>query len=108
MQGCALRDRAASFAEADCRVLGISFDTPADNTAFAEAQSFSYPLLSDVDKAVGAQYQTVRDPQHKFANFPERHSYLIDPSGIIRKAYEVTDLAGHADEVLKDLAPLKG
>lgn len=89
-------------------MFGISFDTPADNKAFAEAQSFAYPLLSDSDKAVGTQYQTVRDPDHKFANFPERHSYLIDPSGTISKVYNVTDPGTHADEVLKDLAALKG
>ena len=56
---------------------------------------------------VGTAYEAVRAPDHKFANFPERHSYLIDPSGTIRKAYDVTDLAGHGDEVLKDLAVLK-
>ena len=56
---------------------------------------------------VGTAYETVRDSSHKFANFPERHSYLIDPTGTIRKSYNVTEPAAHADEVLKDLAALK-
>ena len=40
--------------------------------------------------------------------FPRRLSYLIDPSGVIRRAYRVTDVAGHADEVLHDLEALDG
>jgi len=34
-------------------------------------------------------------------------SYLIDPDGVIRRAYTVTDTAGHAAEVLADLARLR-
>ena len=50
----------------------------------------------------------MRAPDHKFANFPERHSYLINPQGVIAKVYDVTDVGGHAAEVLTDLAALKG
>ena len=32
-----------------------------------------------------------------------RHSYLIDPEGRIHRRYEVTDVAGHADDVIADL-----
>ena len=65
-------------------------------------------MLSDVDKAAGAAYEVVREPDHKFANFPERFSYLINPAGVVAKSYTVTDVAGHAAEVLSDLAALKG
>jgi thioredoxin-dependent peroxiredoxin len=84
-------------------VFGASFDTTADNKEFKEAQGFTYPLLSDVDKAVGAAYQVIREPDHKYANFPERHSYLIDPKGVIAAAYDVTDMAQHAADVLRTL-----
>jgi thioredoxin-dependent peroxiredoxin len=88
-------------------VFGASFDTPEDNKAFRDAQSFGYPLLSDVHKTAGAAYEVVRDPSDKFANFPQRYSYLIDPDGIIRKTYDVTDVKGHATEVLADIESLK-
>jgi thioredoxin-dependent peroxiredoxin len=87
-------------------VFGISFDTPEDNKAFREAQGFGYSLLSDVHKTVGAEYEVVRDADDKYANFPQRHSYLIDPHGVIRKTYVVSDVAGHAAEVLADIAAL--
>jgi thioredoxin-dependent peroxiredoxin len=88
-------------------VFGASFDPPEDNKAFREAQQFPFALLSDVDKTVGALYQVIRDPDHKYANFPERHSYLIDPTGKIAKTYDVTDVAGHAASVVADLADLR-
>jgi peroxiredoxin len=34
---------------------------------------------------------------------PRRITYLIDPQGRIARAYEVTDVRTHPDEVLADL-----
>jgi peroxiredoxin Q/BCP len=89
-------------------VFGISFDVPADNKAFREKFDFPFALLSDPDKTVGAAYEVVRDPGEQFADFAQRISYLIDGEGVIVKAYEVSDPAGHAQEVLVDLAAAAG
>lgn len=107
MQGQGLRDSAQRFVELDITVLGASFDTSADNLAFAEAQGFEYRLLSDPDRAVGTKYEVVRSPDDKYANFPRRVSYLIDPDGVVRRAYDVTDVAGHATFVAADAAALR-
>jgi len=106
VEGQALRDRAADFQNANCVVVGISFDTPADNKAFADAQEFGFPLLSDVDRQVGSRYDVLRQTDDQYVDFPLRLSYLIDPDGIIRKTYIVADVAGHADEVVRDLQAL--
>jgi peroxiredoxin Q/BCP len=87
-------------------VLGASFDTPDENRAFARAQGFGFALLADVDQSVGRAYQVVRDGDERYAGFPQRISYLIDPEGLIRRSYRVADVAAHADEVLADLAAL--
>ena len=88
-------------------MLGASFDTPAENKAFADAEGFGFRLLSDVDRAVGTAYEATRPPDDDYAAMPKRVSYLIDPEGVIRKAYEVKDTAGHAGEVLADLEGLQ-
>ena len=88
-------------------MLGASFDTPEENLEFATAQGFDYPLLSDVDQSAGAAYDVLRPAGHRYASYPQRFSYLIDPHGIIQRAYEVTDVEGHADAVLQDLAELR-
>ncbi len=77
---------------------------PDDNRAFKEQFDFPFTLLSDPDRSIGTVYQVLRDPGDKFADYPQRHSYLINPEGIIEKAYEVSDPSGHAAAVLVDLA----
>jgi peroxiredoxin Q/BCP len=101
-----LRDQAQKFEDVGCRIFGISFDTPEDNAAFKEKFDLPFSLLSDQDKAIGTAYGVLRDPDDPFADFPQRISYLIDPSGVIQKSYAVSDPAGHATEVLADLAAL--
>jgi peroxiredoxin Q/BCP len=87
-------------------VLGASFDTPEENKAFADAQSFKYRLLSDIDRNVGQQYEVVRAPGEDFADFAKRVAYLIDGDGVIRRAYAVTDVKSFAGQVIDDLAQL--
>ena len=88
-------------------MLGASFDTPAENLSFAEDQGFEYRLLSDRDRVAGVAYEVTRKAGHQYEDYPERRSYLIDPSGVIRRVYEVSDVSGHAAEVLADLAVLQ-
>ena len=88
-------------------MLGASFDTVDDNRAFAAAQEFPYRLLSDGDHAVGAAYGVTRPPGEKFSGFPLRHSFLIDPEGVVRAVYDVTDVATHGEIVLNDLPALQ-
>jgi peroxiredoxin Q/BCP len=103
VQGQGLRDSAQRFDELHAVILGASFDTPAENLAFATAQEFPYRLLSDVDRHVGTAYEVTRAADEKYADYPKRFSYLIDPKGVIVRAYDVTDVAGHAEQVLHDL-----
>jgi peroxiredoxin Q/BCP len=84
-------------------ILGASFDTTDENLAFAEAQGFPFQLLSDTDHHVGRAYGVARDDSDKFASYARRFSYLIDPNGLIHRAYDVTDVAHHADLVISDI-----
>lgn len=59
-----------------------------------------------MDRAVGSDYQVTRAPDERSAGLPLRIAYLIDPAGIITKAYLVSDVASFADDVLADLAKL--
>jgi thioredoxin-dependent peroxiredoxin len=82
----------------------VSFDPPEANQAFAEKHGFPFRLLSDVDRSVGEAYETRRAPEERDPHRPKRRTYLIDPQGVIRKAYRVRDIAAHPGEVLADLA----
>ena len=84
-------------------ILGASYDPPEENRAFADSQEFAFQLLSDTDHRVAVAYEVARDAGDKFAGFPRRYSYLIDPDGIIHRSYDVTDVARHADHVIADV-----
>ena len=75
----------------------------AENLAFAQAQGFPFRLLSDIGHRVALAYGVARDPDDKFADFARRYSYLIDPEGTIHRAYDVTDVAHHAGDVIADV-----
>ena len=89
-------------------IVGASFDTPEDNKQFADAEGFPYRLLSDRDRSVGQAYGVAKGPDEQYADFPRRRSFLIDPDGVVRKIYDVTDTAGHPQQVLDDLIALRG
>jgi len=97
------RDRAPEFVAAEIAVVGASFDTPEENGAFAEAYGYAGTMLSDVDRSVGAAYETKRADDEPSPEFAKRRTFLIDPDGVIRKVYRVTDIAAHPGAVLDDL-----
>lgn len=68
---------------------------------------FKFPLLSDPDRSVAALLGAKRPKTHPLFLFPRRVTYLIDPVGIVVRAYDVgRHIQGHADQVLEDLRDL--
>ena len=51
----------------------------------------------------GRAYETLRAPEEPVPDQAKRRTFVIDPDGVIRKAYRVRDIPAHADEVLDDL-----
>ena len=88
-------------------ILGASYDTPEEARAFAEMNGLGFRLVCDVDRSVAAAYQVLRPPGDQYEHFPLRVSYLIDPDGVVRKAYVVADVRGHATDILDDLVRLQ-
>jgi peroxiredoxin Q/BCP len=81
-------------------VLGVSFDTVAENAAFAQKFGFPFPLLCDTSRAVGLAYGACDDAK---AGYARRISYVIDEQGTILKAYDAVSPRSHPVEVLADL-----
>ena len=81
-------------------ILGVSFDSVAENAAFAQKYAFPFLLLCDTDRTLGLAYGACDNAK---AGFAKRISYLIDESGTIMKAYESVNARSHPAEVLADL-----
>jgi peroxiredoxin len=63
--------------------------------------------VSDTDGRVAAAYGARRPPGSRWATLPERRTFLVDPAGVVRAVYDVTDVHGHAAAVLDDLHRLR-
>ena len=100
IEGNGFRDRIQDFEEKKCVVLGVSFDSTADNKAFKDKFDFPYDLLSDGDKGASIQFGA-SDGSPGNAS---RVSVLIGPEGEIIRAYEKVIPADHPEQVLADLA----
>jgi peroxiredoxin Q/BCP len=99
-QGCGFRDQAAGYAEKGVAIFGVSFDTEAENAAFAEKFSFPFPLLSDTDHEVGLAYGACDSPTDGYA---QRITYVIGPDGLIEQAMKTKDPGGQAASLLATL-----
>jgi peroxiredoxin Q/BCP len=106
MEGIRFEAMRPQFEAAGAQIVGISMDDAADNCTFQQAHGFGYPLLSDPDQAIAGQYGTARPDDDDNAGMPLRTTHLIDPSGSLARIYNVTDVHGHAEQVLADLIEL--
>jgi thioredoxin-dependent peroxiredoxin len=87
-------------------ILGASYDPPRDNLRFSDDQELPFALLSDQTGAVAATYGVRRPPGSRWADVPERRTFLVDPAGTVREVYDVADVHAHPGEVLADLERL--
>ena len=87
--------------------MGASYDPPRANLEFSQDQELPFALLSDVDGTAAAAYGVRRAPGSRWERVPERRTFVIDPSGIVRRVYDVTDVYAHPGQVLDDLRLLQ-
>jgi len=96
-----LREQFAPLEKAGVTVLGVSFDDPASNKAFVEAESLPFRLLSDAERKLALAVGAADSETSRFAR---RVSWLVGGDGKVLKAYTSVDPATHATEVLTDAA----
>ena len=109
MQAASLDRAHDAFVEAGVQVLGVSFNTTAENDEFSEDKALYFPLLSDPDKVAGAAYEVVREPGVPFEKKPLRYTYVIDPTGLIAHSEDAGELplGTYGDHVLEVVAGLQ-
>ncbi|HZV02421.1 MAG TPA: peroxiredoxin [Planctomycetota bacterium] len=100
MEGCGFRDSSADYDKKGVVVLGMSYDTPEENAAFAKKFRFPYRLLSDPGGAVAKLYGAF-DPGEP--GYPRRNTYVIGPDGKIEQAIEKVQPKFHARQLLEKL-----
>ncbi len=82
-----MRDTLNEFDALDCKVFGISTDSPFALDAWAREQGYQFPLLSDYNKDVSRAYESLYEELLGFKGVCKRSAYVIDREGVIRYAY---------------------
>jgi peroxiredoxin Q/BCP len=80
-------------------ILGVSFDTAAENKAFAEKYHFNFPLICDTDRSIGTAYGANADPQKG----AQRVGVVIGGDGRVKEWHARVDARAWPAEVVKAL-----
>ncbi|OBK71604.1 peroxiredoxin [Mycobacterium sp. 1274761.0] len=102
-EACHFRDLASEFAAVGASRVGISTDPVAKQSKFSDTQRFDYPLLSDADGTVAAQFGVKRGLLGKLMPV-KRTTFVIDTDSTILDviASEIS-METHADKALEVL-----
>lgn len=104
--GCTLEARRfqqdlPEYLERNTQILGISADDVDSHAEFCDSEGLKFPLLADVDGKVSKAYGSW------LGYVSLRHTYLIDPDGMMRGRFVGVNPASHSTEVLAKLDELQ-
>jgi thioredoxin-dependent peroxiredoxin len=104
-EACDFRDSLSSLAAAGVTVVGISPDEPAKLAKFRDRDHLTFPLLSDPDHQVEKAYGAYGEKKlyGKTTMGVIRSTFVIDPSGIVTRAYYNVKATGHVARLRQDL-----
>jgi peroxiredoxin Q/BCP len=104
-QACDFRDNLAELNQAGFEVLGISPDKPAKLAKFVADEGLTFPLLSDENRAVLAEWGAYGEKQSYGRTITGviRSTFVVDADGTIANALYNVRATGHVAKLRKDL-----
>ena len=100
-EACSFRDNIEIINKLNTNILGVSVDSQESHKEFSEKYSLPFPILADVNGEVAKKY----DSYGSFVGFKyaSRHTFIINPSGMIHKVYKKVNPSKHASEIIEEL-----
>jgi peroxiredoxin Q/BCP len=95
----------AKYEKLNAAILGVSVDSVTSHKDFCAKEGLNFKLLADPDHAVTQAYDSLTKMGDK--ELAARNTFLIDPTGVIKKVYVKVNPSTHSDDVLADLAALQ-
>jgi peroxiredoxin Q/BCP len=104
-QACDFRDSQAELNGAGLDVIGISPDKPEKLAKFREAESLTFPLLSDPTRSVLEAYGAFGEKTMygKKVTGVLRSTFVVDEAGRIEQAQYNVKATGHVAKLRRDL-----
>lgn len=104
-EACSFRDYFKRIESQNAVVYGISGDDLKSHDKFISKYGLPFTLLSDEDHAVAQKFGVWKEKNmygmRKLGI--ERSTFLIDPDGMIHRAWPKVKVEGHVDEILDEL-----
>ncbi|NJL82615.1 MAG: peroxiredoxin [Chloroflexaceae bacterium] len=89
------------YRDRNTQIIGVSADDVVSHAEFCDAEGLKFPLLADINGEVSKAYGS-------WLGFMSlRHTYIIDPDGILRAIFLGVRPAIHSQEVLAQLDQLQ-
>jgi thioredoxin-dependent peroxiredoxin len=104
-EACEFRDNSKKFSKANTEIIGVSPDTDAAQARFKTKFDLPFTLLADNEHKAAETYGVWKEKSmygRKYMGV-ERTTFVIDPSGRIKKIFPKVKVDGHAEEVLSAL-----
>ena len=89
------------YSSRNTQILGVSVDDINSHKEFCDSEGLKFPLLADTDGTVSQAYGSWLSP------FSIRHTFIIDPDGILQKIFLGVKPTVHSNEVLSSLDDLQ-
>ena len=103
-EACAFRDSHEVFTDAGAEVIGVSSDSVAKHTAFADQHELPFTLLSDQGGRVRKSYGVPA----VVGLIPGRVTYVIDRQGTVRHVFNsMTNIGRHVSDALEVVRQLQ-
>ncbi|MCL1466062.1 peroxiredoxin [Argonema galeatum] len=104
--GCTLEARRfqqdlPKYMDRNTQILGVSADSVDSHAEFCDSEGLKFPLLADTDGKISKAYGSW------LGYLSVRHTFIIDPEGIIREEYTGVNPSSHSREVLSRLNELQ-
>jgi thioredoxin-dependent peroxiredoxin len=104
--GCTLEARRfqqdiAQYQQRTTEIVGVSADTVDSHAKFCDSEGLKFPLLADTNGKISKTYGSW------LGVFSMRHSFIIDPKGILRATFTNINPSSHSQEVLTALDKLQ-
>src|SRR5579862_3500891 len=91
----------AQYEAKNAVIVGVSMQDPDSHQKFCTKEGLSFKLLADTDSRVSSTYDSVMNMG--VTKLSARHTFLIDPNGVVQKVYLDVKPDKHSEEVLADL-----
>jgi peroxiredoxin Q/BCP len=95
----------AQYEQKHAVIVGVSVQDEDSHQKFCTKEGLSFKLLADTKQEVSTLYDSVMN--FGVAKLSARHTFLIDPDGVVRKVYLDVKPQQHSEEVLAALTELQ-